>query len=156
VGAFADQPGGDLLMIRRREFIAGLGGAAMLPLKGRSQQRAQQHAVPVIGYLDIFGRSSRGVADGFARGLAETGFIEGKSLAIEYRSGPANFERLLPLAAELAQRPVAVIVASGAMASVRAAMAATSSIPIVFQYAGDPVKEGFVASLNRPGAMSLV
>jgi putative tryptophan/tyrosine transport system substrate-binding protein len=133
--------------MRRREFIAGLGAAAW-PLTAR----AQQPNVPTIGFLD--GRSPEPNAprmQAFRAGLADGGFIEGRNLSIEYRWARGNGRLLPSLSADLVRRRVAVIVAPGSLGPVRAAMAATSTIPIVFAYAGDPVKQGLVASLNRPG-----
>ena len=134
--------------MRRREFIAGLSAAA-LPLAGR----AQQSASPVIGVLGFFGpRPPKSPIDeAFRAGLAEGGFIEGRNLSIEYRWGRGNARQVANFAAELVSRPVALIVALGALAPARAARRATSTIPIVFAYGGDPVKDGLVASFNRPG-----
>jgi putative tryptophan/tyrosine transport system substrate-binding protein len=143
---WAFQGGGDLLMIRRRDFLAGLGGAVARPLVAG----AQQPALPLIGFLST-GAPATTDLTAFLRGLAEAGFIEGKNVAIEYRSGNASFVQMLSLATELVHRQVAVIVALGALSTVRAAMAATSTIPIIFAYGGDPVKNGFVAALNHPG-----
>jgi putative ABC transport system substrate-binding protein len=146
VWAFADQRGGDLLMIRRREFIAGLG-AAWWPLAAR----AQQPTMPVVGFLAISPlRLDTGFVAEVRRGLADAGFVEGRNVAIEYRWA-SNRGRPLPLlAAELVERKVAVIVANGGP-PVFAAKAATSTIPIVFALTGDPIELGLIASLNRPG-----
>jgi putative tryptophan/tyrosine transport system substrate-binding protein len=130
--------------MRRREFIAGLGGAVAWSVVAR----AQQPPMPVIGYLTGTGRS---VAAGFRRGLGEAGYVEGKNVVIEYRSAAETNERLPALAAELVSRPVDVIFAVGGSQAVLAAKAATSTIPIVFGTGADPVERGFVASLNRPG-----
>jgi len=136
-------------MIKRREFIAGLGSAAAWPMVARAQQRK----TPVIGYLTTLGTQS---ADdyytvAFLQGLKETGFVEGQNVAIEYHRGEDQADRLPALAADLARRRVAVIVAGSTLAA-WAAKGATATIPIVFTSGGDPVALGLVASLNRPGA----
>jgi len=135
-------------MIKRREFIAGLGSAAVWPVVAR----AQQQNLPMIGYLDWYGPSRNApVVVELRAGLAEAGFIEGMNLSIEYRWANGNSRQLSGMAADLVRRRVAVIVAARALAPVLAAKAATSTIPIVFAYAGDPVTEGVVTSLSRPG-----
>jgi putative ABC transport system substrate-binding protein len=134
--------------MQRREFITLLGSAAAAwPLAAW----AQQAVIPVVGYLSI---ESAGAAAGqtaaIRRGLAENGYIEGRNIAIAYRWAEGHYERLPALAAELIQLNVRIIFAAGPPA-VRAAMAATSITPIVFNMGEDPVKEGIVASLSRPG-----
>jgi len=135
-------------MIRQRQFITLLGGASAWPLAAR----AQQPALPVVGTL--YGVSAAEWTDrmsGFRRGLGEAGFAEGRNVAIDYRWAEGQYNRLPAMAADLVGRKVAVVLSGGSDLATRAAMAATKTIPIVFTTAGDPVQQGFVASLNLPG-----
>jgi putative ABC transport system substrate-binding protein len=136
------------ICLRRREFIAGLGGAAAWPLAARAQQRG----MPVIAYLSVrSAESERSMLSAFQSGLKELGYEEGRNLAIEYRFADGQYDRVPALVTETIRRRVAVIVFVGAVASesvweeLRA-----SRIPVVFN-AGDPIRQGLVASVNRPG-----
>jgi putative ABC transport system substrate-binding protein len=135
--------------MRRRDFIKVIAGsaAAALPLAAH----AQQPVMPVIGFLSARSPDDTGpVLQAFLKGLGEAGFFDGQNVTIEYRWARGEYDRLPAFAAEFVQRRVNVLVATGGPPSAVAAKQATSTIPIVF-VAGDPVKDGLVASLNRPG-----
>ena len=139
--------------MRRRNLVKlAAGVAAGWPLGALAQHRA----VPVIGFLggstfeDYNGPSSRHALDGFRRGLAQVGYVEGRNVAIEYRWAEGHSNRLPALAAELVRRQVAVIVTAGSSQAARAAKAATQTIPIVFVVGNDPVELGLVTNLARP------
>ena len=135
--------------MRRRKFIALLGGAAAAwPLAAQ----AQQPAMPVVGVVTSLSSSfMERYAPALREGLNETGYIVGRNVAVEYRAAEGYYDRLPGLVAELIDHKPAVIVAVGGSDPARIAKAATDTIPIVFASAADPIKAGLVASLNRPG-----
>ena len=131
----------------RRDFIALLGGAAAWPIAAR----AQQPAMPVVGFLSPLAPGSGGhLLEVFRRGLAEGGYVDGQNVTIDYRLTEGRYDLLAEQAAALVRRQVSVIAAAGSVPAV-AAKAATQTIPIAFFVAEDPVKLGLVASLARPG-----
>jgi putative ABC transport system substrate-binding protein len=132
-------------MIKRRQFMAGLGAAAW-PVVARAQQRA----MPVIGFLSGIALENSGVTS-FRLGLSESGYLEGQNVSIEYRHADGNYDRLSILAAELSSLPVSLIAAVPNSPAALAAKKVTSTIPIVFFVGVDPVRIGLVASYNRPG-----
>jgi putative tryptophan/tyrosine transport system substrate-binding protein len=135
-------------LMRRREFTAGLGGAAAWPLAVRAQQATK----PVVGVLHSAspdGFFAQYVTE-FRRGLAEAAYVEGRDVAIEYRFAEGQYDRLPAVAADLVRRQMSAIFATGTAPSL-AARAATGTIPIVFSIGGDPVRYGLVASFSRPG-----
>ena len=133
--------------MRRREFISLLGGAA---IAWPFAVRAQQPAMPVIGFLNSLGQNDRpDLTNAFRRGLGEAGYVQGRNVAIEYRFAENQYDRLPALAADLVGRKVAVIAATGGGSAILASKAATTTIPVVFTTGGDPVQEGFVLELLK-------
>jgi putative tryptophan/tyrosine transport system substrate-binding protein len=137
-----------MLDTTRREFIALIGGGSLLLAAKVKRARGQQPAMPVVGFLRS-GTIPGYRATALRQGLKEAGFVEGQNVTIEYRSDESQTDRLPLLVADLLRRQVALIV--GNTASALAAKAATTTVPIVFATGGDPVRDGLVASLNRPG-----
>jgi len=137
--------------MRRRDVITLLGGTAALPPPLWLPAARAQQAMPTVGLLALASPGTTYIIEALRRGLAETGYVEGRNVAIESRYADGHYEQLPALAAELLRRRVAVIAACGSSAPGLAAKAATATVPIVFQTGSDPVADGLVASMNRPG-----
>src|SRR5215471_302921 len=136
--------------MRRREFFAAIGGAAAMPLVAR----AQQNTIRTIGWFSLRSADTdteKNQLAAFRQGLNQTGYVEGRNLAIEFRFGDGQYDRLPGLAADLVRRQVEVIVTTAGTPIARVAQAATTTIPIVFATANEPVQDGLVKSINRPG-----
>ena len=136
--------------MKRRDFISFIASATAWPFAAH----AQQAATPVVGFINTLNSTDEIVSDlvaAFRQGLKEIGFVEGQNVSVEYRWAQGQYERLPELAADLVRRKVDVIAATGGEPSPQVAKAATQIIPIVFTANGDPVREGLVASVSRPG-----
>src|SRR5262245_18602886 len=139
-------------MLGRRDFITLLGGAGLLCAAKARRARAQQPAMPVIGFMNSASAALWAhLVSAFRDGLKANGFIEGQNVSIDFRWADGQYDRMPIIAGELVRREVAVIVATGGPPAILPALAATTTIPIVFISGGDPIKLGFVPSLDRPG-----
>ena len=138
------------MLAYRREFIAGLGGVVALPVVARGQQSA----IPVIGFLYAGSEATPPLLAAFRNGLAETGHVEGRNVAVGYRWANNALVRLPELAADLVRRRVAVIATPGSYQAALAAKAASATIPIVFSTGVDPVRAGLVSTLDEAGGRS--
>src|SRR3954471_23705939 len=139
--------------MRRREFIAALGGAAAVPFAARAQQTTTR----TIGWFSLRSADTdteKSILAAFRQGLSQTGYVEGRNLTIEFGFGDGQYDRLPALAADLVRRRVEVLVTTGGTPIARVAQAATTTIPIIFATANDPVHDGLVKSINRPGGNS--
>jgi putative ABC transport system substrate-binding protein len=139
--------------MRRRDFVASISALTAWPLGARAQQTTTR----TIGWLSLRSSDTKtetNILAAFREGLGQTGYIEGKNLTIEYRFSDGQYDLLPALAADLVQRRVAVLVTSGGTQVVKVAQAASATIPIVFATAGDPIQDGLVKSINRPGGNS--
>jgi putative tryptophan/tyrosine transport system substrate-binding protein len=133
--------------MRRREFITALGGAAAWPLAAR----AQQVAMPAVGFLHSGLEIHAPHVIGFGQGLNEAGFVEGRNVSVQYRFAEGHYDRLAAMVADFVDRKVAVLAAVGGVQTALAAKPASSTIPVIFANGSDPVQFGLVESLNRPG-----
>ena len=141
-----------MLDLRRRDFVTLLGGGGLLCAAKARRARAQQPAMPVIGFMSSASAALWAhLVSAFRDGLKANGFIEGQNVSIDFRWADGQYDRMPIIAGELVRREVAVIVATGGPPAILPALAATTTIPIVFSSGGDPIKLGFVPSLNRPG-----
>jgi putative ABC transport system substrate-binding protein len=137
--------------VKRREFVAGLGGAVAWPLVARAQQGERMRLIGVLMPLAETDPEGQARQAAFEKGLKEIGYVDGQNVTIDFRWVAAQYDRLPTLAADLVRRQVDVIVTPGSAPAALAAKAATTTIPIVFSIGADPVRIGLVASLNRPG-----
>src|SRR5215470_12655347 len=139
--------------MKRREFITLIGGAAAWPLAARAQQTTSR----TIGWFSLRSAdtdSEKSILTAFRQGLSQTGYVEGRNLRIEFGFADGQYDRLPVLAADLVRRRVEVLVTAGGTNITRVAQAATTTIPIIFATANDPVQDGLVKSINRPGGNS--